>query len=57
MTLSRSLTLATAAFAAVLVTAIGGVELWQKRASELRNIDERFTLIEQSSVPAVSELI
>ena len=57
MTLSRSLTLATAAFAAVLVTAIGGVELWQKRASELRNIDERFTLIEQSSVPAVSELV
>ena len=57
MTLSRSLTLATAAFAAVLVTAIGGVELWQKRASELRNIDERFTLIEQSSVPAVAELV
>ena len=57
MTLSRSLTLATAAFAAVISCAIGGVELWQKRASELRNIDERFALIELGSVPAVSELV
>ncbi len=37
MTLSRSLTIATAAFATVISLAIGGLELWQKRASEIRS--------------------
>ena len=57
MTLSRSLTLATAAFATVISLAIGGLELWQKRASEIRNVHERFALIDSNSVPALSELI
>ena len=57
MTLSRSLTLATAAFATVISLAIGGLELWQKHASELRNVHERFALIESNSVPALSELV
>ena len=57
MTLSRSLTLATAAFATVISLAIGGLELWQKRASEIRNVHERFALIDSNSVPALSELV
>ena len=57
MTLSRSLTIATAAFATVISLAIGGLELWQKRASEIRNVHERFALIDSNSVPALSELI
>ena len=57
MTLSRSLTLATAAFATVISLAIGGLELWQKRESEIRNVHERFALIDSNSVPALSELI
>ena len=57
MTLSRSLTIATAAFATVISLAIGGLELWQKRASEIRNVHERFALIDSNSVPALSELV
>ena len=57
MTLSRSLTIATAAFATVISLAIGGLELWQKRESEIRNVHERFALIDSNSVPALSELI
>lgn len=57
MTLSRKLTLATAAFAALVSLAIGGIELWRKHVAELHNIDKQFAQIESSSVPPIAETV
>ena len=57
MNLSRNLTLATVAFAALISLVIGGIELCQKRDAEFNSIQDRFSLIESNSVPAIAELV